>query len=114
MVLAGREGLTGSKKNPHPHIVSGVKGQRKISLTNAKEILRPRANENFSPENRTENLWAGSCIGAEEGRGERVWGEETWFGLVWRAAGLWPCHCVAFGPKAWGARMIPVHAMFRL
>ena len=45
-------------------MVSGLKGQRKFSLINAEEILRPKAKEAYSPENRTENLWAGSRIGA--------------------------------------------------
>ena len=35
------------------------KWSEESSSINTKEILRPRAKENFSPENRTENLWVG-------------------------------------------------------
>ena len=50
-------------------MVSGLKGQRQNSSINVEDILRPRAKENVSPENRTENLWAGSRIGRGGGKG---------------------------------------------
>ena len=60
--LCQGEGGRGSRKNPPPALVCGRKGQRKISLMNAEEILRPKAEENFFPKNRTQDLWAGSYI----------------------------------------------------
>ena len=59
----------GSGKNPPPPVVSGLNSQRKFSLIIAQEILRLEAEENFSPENCAENLWAGSRIGRGGGRG---------------------------------------------
>ena len=74
------EGGRGSRKKPPPPTVSGRKGQRKFSSINADESLRPRAKENFSPENPTENLLLDHTFEEEEGGGGGVEGGEGWKG----------------------------------
>ena len=70
-VAGGWEAAGGGElveEEPPSPPVSGLKGQRKIFFHDR----RRRAQEKFPPENRTENLWAGSHIGRGGGGGAKV------------------------------------------
>ena len=68
----GRGGGVVQEETPPPPMASVLEGRRNISSKKKKPRqpteLRPRAKENVSPENPTENPWAGSCIGRGGGR----------------------------------------------